>query len=139
MNRIDRDALERALAACRAQDAGRAWQIDSKLASEPWEDVAAFAAYSAQNRSLRLPPWQGPPCHACLADLETSCSATRAAHARARNCCAVCWTQVCRDTSPTRSARSNRPGKSAMPLSLSDDELAVVMDCARPLPPRDRD
>ena len=26
-----------------------------------------------------------------------------------------------------------------MPMSHSDDELSIVMDCARPLPPQDRD
>ncbi len=37
-----------------AQDAARAKQIDSMLADEPWEDVARFAAYSAQIDSLGL-------------------------------------------------------------------------------------
>jgi hypothetical protein len=34
MNRIDQDALTRALVACRAQGAGRARQLDAKLADE---------------------------------------------------------------------------------------------------------
>jgi hypothetical protein len=70
MNEIDRDALERALVACRAEGAARAKQIDSMLADRPWEGVAQFAAYSAQNRSLGLMPWQSPPCHARLSDLD---------------------------------------------------------------------
>jgi hypothetical protein len=61
LTQIDRDALTRALAACRAEDAGRAKQIDSMLAREPWEQVAVFAASCVQSRSLGLMPWQSPP------------------------------------------------------------------------------
>ena len=64
MNEIDRDALERALVACRAESAARAKQLDSKLHDEPWEEVAQFASYCAQGRALDLMPWQSPPCHA---------------------------------------------------------------------------
>ncbi|SRR5258705_8493136 len=67
MKQIDRDALERALAACRAESAARAKQLDSKLASEPWERVAQFASYCVQGRALDLPPWQSPPCRINLA------------------------------------------------------------------------
>jgi hypothetical protein len=48
----------------------RAKQIDNMLADEPWESVAQFASYSAQNRNLGLMPWQNPPCHARLANLD---------------------------------------------------------------------
>jgi hypothetical protein len=64
MNAIDRDALERALVACRAESAARAKQIDSKLYGKhpkPWESVAEFAAYCVQSRSLDLMPWQRAP------------------------------------------------------------------------------
>ena len=67
---IDRDALTRAIAAARAEDAGRRKQIDSMLASQPWERVAVFAARCVQHRSLRLQPWQSPPFRASLADLD---------------------------------------------------------------------
>jgi hypothetical protein len=40
----------------------RAKQFDDKLACEPWEKVAAFAALCVQSRSLDL-----PPCRAHLA------------------------------------------------------------------------
>jgi hypothetical protein len=70
LNATDRDALSRAIAAARAEDAGRRKQIDSMLADEPWEDVAVFAATCAQTRSLRLQPWQLPPFRASLADLD---------------------------------------------------------------------
>jgi hypothetical protein len=70
MDGIDRDALERSLAASRAEDAGRRQQIDSKLQDEPWEKVAQFASYCVQGRMLGLMPWQDPPMYARLADLD---------------------------------------------------------------------
>jgi hypothetical protein len=70
MNATDHDAFTRALALCRAEDAGRARQIDAKLADEPWEDVARFAASCCQSKSLRLQPWQGVPFRANLRDLD---------------------------------------------------------------------
>lgn len=79
MNEIDRDALERALVAARAEDEGRAKQIDSMLASEPWEEVAQFASYCVQGRALNLQPWQSPPCHASLASLRLPYGDPRAA------------------------------------------------------------
>jgi hypothetical protein len=79
MTPIDRNALERALVACRAESAARAKQIDSKLASESWEDVAEFAAYCAQGRALDLMPWQSPPCHANLRALSEPFGDPRAA------------------------------------------------------------
>ena len=67
MDEIDRNALERALVACRAESPARAKQIDDKLESEPWEKVASFAASCVQCVSLDLPPWQHPPCRTHLA------------------------------------------------------------------------
>jgi hypothetical protein len=69
LNATDIDALTRALAAARAEDAGRRKQIDDMLADEPWESVAVFAATCVQHRSLGLMPWQLPPFRANLADL----------------------------------------------------------------------
>jgi hypothetical protein len=69
MDAIDRDALTRALAACRAESAARAQQIFDMLSSRPWETVAKFASYSSQIESLGLPPWQDPPCYARLCNL----------------------------------------------------------------------
>ena len=67
---IDRDALTRALAMCRAENPGRAAQIDSMLTDRPWKEVASFAANCSQTRSLDLMPWQSPPCIASLDHLE---------------------------------------------------------------------
>ena len=63
MQKIDRDALKLAMAMAR-QDPMRARQLDDKLKNEPWEEVAQFAAYSCQFRTLKLQPWETPPCDA---------------------------------------------------------------------------
>jgi hypothetical protein len=79
MREIDRNALERALVACRAESAARAKQLDSKLRDEPWEEVAQFASYCVQGRALDLMPWQSPPCVASLASLREPFGDPRAA------------------------------------------------------------
>jgi hypothetical protein len=66
MNRVDRDALRRALALVRAESPGRAVQIATKLKDEPWEQVAEFASYCCQIDNLELRPWQDPPLYAEL-------------------------------------------------------------------------
>jgi hypothetical protein len=63
MTKADRDALQRALKIA-GEDLSRAGQLASKLKTEPWQDVAAFAAAICQSKSLRLRPWESPP--ACL-------------------------------------------------------------------------
>jgi len=56
--------MRRAIDIVRPRDRESREQIDEKLASgEPWQEVGEFAAYSAQCTSLRLRPWQAPPCH----------------------------------------------------------------------------
>ena len=62
MTRNDRAALKLALALCRNESPGRAEQIDSMLKHDSWAEVATFAAYCAQGKSLNLVPWQSPPC-----------------------------------------------------------------------------
>ena len=63
MRRIDRDALRRAIELARAESPETRQQIDAKLKTEPWEEVAGFAAYSCQCTRLRLKPWEAPPVH----------------------------------------------------------------------------
>ena len=64
---IDRDALERCIEIAML-DADRTEQLKSKLAGdqfsrpEPWIDVAKFACYCVEGKSLELKPWQLPPC-----------------------------------------------------------------------------
>ena len=57
---VDREALERAVAMAME---GRADQITSMLQDRPWVEVAEFASYHVQMKTLRLCPWQAPPCH----------------------------------------------------------------------------
>jgi len=59
----DLDALKRAMVQARRQGEFRAQQIDSRLASEPWEEVAKFASYTCQIKALGLRPWEDTPCH----------------------------------------------------------------------------
>jgi hypothetical protein len=61
LSRIDRDALERAIAMARAKGPVDREQIDDKLKTEPWLDVGEFAAYSCQMDCLHLKPWQPTP------------------------------------------------------------------------------
>ena len=68
MTRNDRAALKLALALCRNESPGRAQQIDSMLEDQPWAEVATFAAFCCQSRSLHLDPWQEPPC--CQSDVQ---------------------------------------------------------------------
>jgi hypothetical protein len=61
MTRKDRNALKLAMTMAR-KDAAKARQLDDKLADgEPWEQVAQFAAYGCQFRSLKLRPWECAP------------------------------------------------------------------------------
>jgi len=45
-------------------DPGRKEQLEYKLKDESWHKVAEFAAYSCQMQSLKLKPWEDPPCWA---------------------------------------------------------------------------
>ena len=57
----DVEALELAIEQARAEDAGRRNQIDALL-KEDWWDGATFASSYRQSVSLRLNPWELPPC-----------------------------------------------------------------------------
>ena len=63
MDKHDRAALTLALEQARAEDEGRAGQIDSMLRQDGWQEAAMFAASCCQSRSLHLDPWSLPPCH----------------------------------------------------------------------------
>ena len=76
MTQKDKAALKLAMEHAR-REAGRGEQLDSMLNGtrlqegkgwacppEPWERVAQFAASCVQSRSLRLKPWESPPCQA---------------------------------------------------------------------------
>jgi hypothetical protein len=59
---IDIVALQLAIAKARARNKRRREQIDAMLVDRSWEEVAQFAAYGRQFVSLKLKPWQTPPC-----------------------------------------------------------------------------
>jgi hypothetical protein len=66
----DLAALKLAIKMRRTFSALDAEQIDHMLAREDWFEVARFAAYSCQYRTLKLKPWQPPPCRVRAGDLE---------------------------------------------------------------------
>jgi hypothetical protein len=58
LSKVDREALERALAIEMASDEpGRREQ------GGDWIAAARTAAYTCQRRALQLRPWQSPPCY----------------------------------------------------------------------------
>jgi hypothetical protein len=60
---VDREALTLAIKVVRNESAASREQIDDKLLSEPWFEVATFCAYGAQSAALALKPWEcWPPC-----------------------------------------------------------------------------
>lgn len=64
MTRTDKEALERAMRICAEESPGRAEQLRAKLQDETWLEVAQFASYCVQRRSLGLRPWEFAPCSA---------------------------------------------------------------------------
>ena len=63
LSRIDRDALERALAMACRESPEQAARYEEMLRLKPWQEVCESAAYSMQLKTLRLKPWQAPPCN----------------------------------------------------------------------------
>ena len=60
---VDKEALERAIALALAEnDRGRVDQVELKLRTDPWFEVATFCSYHRQMDALKLKPWQIPPC-----------------------------------------------------------------------------
>jgi hypothetical protein len=71
---VDREALERAVKLANERQhrtdllrEGKS-QIDLMLETDPWIEVAHFASYSCQMRSLGLRPWMFPPAWLSLDD-----------------------------------------------------------------------
>lgn len=68
---LDRQALERAIEIERARNAACRAQINHKLKTEPWIEVAKSAARHCQDVALYLPPWQcWPPCVVEIDDVD---------------------------------------------------------------------
>jgi len=74
LSEVDRDALGRALALAKERSRNEPrrddglTQIERMLKREPWQEVAEFAVYGCQKRSLGLKPWQWPPAWVHLDD-----------------------------------------------------------------------
>jgi hypothetical protein len=58
----DCEALERAIAMCRAESEQERAHIDRVLAAEGWQQAGETAAYHQQDRRLKLKPWEMSPC-----------------------------------------------------------------------------
>ena len=68
---LDRQALERAIEIDRKRSNACRLQIDDKLRSEPWLEVAKFAAQRCQEDALHLKPWEcWPPCVVAVDDVD---------------------------------------------------------------------
>ena len=59
---VDQAALALALEQMRRAEPERREQVGDKLQSEGWRAAAEFAASVRQSETLRLRPWQSPPC-----------------------------------------------------------------------------
>jgi hypothetical protein len=59
---VDRDAMTRAIETTRNESRARRRQVDSMLASRPFERVGRFASFSCQMDALHLDPFEVPPC-----------------------------------------------------------------------------
>ena len=94
----DLAALKLAMAHANKEPA-RAAQLRSKLRDEPWTEVAGFAAYGCQSRSLHLLPWESRRAMATPNIIPT----------RQRGSCWIkCWPLASRAIIPTRWRRSKR-------------------------------
>ncbi|MET4034936.1 MULTISPECIES: hypothetical protein [unclassified Bradyrhizobium] len=76
---LDREALTRAIAVARRESPTRRKQIDDRLAREPWEVAARYAAFCAQITSMNLEPWEStlvypdtPEAHALVRRLKAA-------------------------------------------------------------------
>jgi hypothetical protein len=67
LTRIDRDALERALELARAESVQERDRFDALETRYGWQEAASRASYSRQVKTLKLRPWQCPPCD-CRSD-----------------------------------------------------------------------
>jgi hypothetical protein len=61
MEAHDRRAMELAIEMARADSEKQRWEIDDMLRTQPWQQVAEFAVWRCQDRSLKLRPWECPP------------------------------------------------------------------------------
>jgi Zn finger protein HypA/HybF involved in hydrogenase expression len=67
LSQADHEALERALQLACRESTGQAARFEEMLRSKPWREVCERAVYHLQVKTLRLKPWQCPPCD-CRSD-----------------------------------------------------------------------
>src|SRR5262245_25166952 len=130
MQKHDRAALTLALERARAESPQRDEQLTSMLEDRPWQQVAEFAATVCQRRSLKLYPWQRPPCDLDEDD-ESDTDAVGVKLLRKMLDLGVSrfhperWRQL----KPRRRSKKARHDR---------DRLAIAMEAAKPLPPEKR-
>ena len=61
-SQADHEALERALQLACRESPEQAARFEEMLRSKPWREVCERAAYRLQVKTLKLKPWQCPPC-----------------------------------------------------------------------------
>jgi hypothetical protein len=61
MRTHDRKAMQLAIEMTRADNDKQRREIDDRLRTQPWQEVAEFAVWHCQDRSLKLRPWECPP------------------------------------------------------------------------------
>jgi hypothetical protein len=69
VSRLDRDAMALAIEQERAQGATQRRAIDDMLHDHAWHEVGRHAAWSCQDRALKLRPWDSPPCCTKIVDV----------------------------------------------------------------------
>jgi len=62
VKRKDRDSMRRCIEIMRHESPESREQIEHKLKDEGFEKAGHFAAYAVQCDTLRLKPWEAPPC-----------------------------------------------------------------------------
>ena len=67
LSKVDREALERAIAIDRKRDPMSNRQINRKLEAERWYEAGKSAAYACQCAALRPKPWQPVPANEYVA------------------------------------------------------------------------
>ena len=83
LSRIDRNAMQRAIALTRAEDNGRREQVDHMRRTDNLEEIGTFCASHCQSRNLGLQPWQTLPIGSAILPLRfANHSAIRAVTAR---------------------------------------------------------
>jgi hypothetical protein len=76
MTRADREAMAAAIELLRADPELRT-QLEAMLQTQPWEQVGLFAVGLSQVRSLRLRPWEAPPCDTANVKQPSDCYGAR--------------------------------------------------------------